>query len=172
MNTLDKDRAARPEKWAPVPGYEGDYEVSDQGKVRSYVRRGGPRMIAPRLVGPAGKQYHAVTLRGGKQVRVHRLVLAAFIGPCPEGLQGCHNNGDKLDNRLVNLRWDTPGANNRDKRVHGTDHQVRKTHCPRGHEYTPENCYDPTMTVRRCKLCARAAARHQHASGYVRPSLR
>ncbi|QOV97160.1 HNH endonuclease [Rhodococcus pyridinivorans] len=95
--------------------------------------------------------------------KVHRLVLEAFTGPCPDGMVGCHNDGDTTNNRLDNLRWDTPGANNRDKRTHGTDHQVQKTHCPRGHEYTPENCYDPTMKVRRCKTCAREKARKQTA---------
>ena len=57
------------------------------------------------------------------QFRVHRLVLEAFVGPCPEGHEGCHNDGNPLNNRLSNLRWDTPSANNRDKERHGT-HQI------------------------------------------------
>ena len=149
------------EEWRPVPGHHG-YFASDQGRIRSQLRDGKPpRILRPRLVGPAGKQYHAVCLAGGAQRRVHRLVLAAFVGLCPPGHEGCHNNGDKLDNRLGNLRWDTPGANARDKVTHGTDPQKRKTHCPGGHEYTPDNCYDPTMKVRRCKMCARDRARRQ-----------
>ncbi|MGH8035083.1 MAG: HNH endonuclease signature motif containing protein, partial [Lysobacterales bacterium] len=104
--------------------------------------------------------------------KVHRLVLEAFVGPCPDGMVGCHNDGDTRNNRLSNRRWDTPGSNNRDKQVHGTDHQVKKTHCPQGHEYTPENCYDPTMKHRRCKTCAQEKARAQHKRGYLRPSRR
>ena len=51
---------------------------------------------------------------------VHRIVLLAFIGPCPQGLVGCHNNGNPRDNRLVNLRWDTPKSNTADRKKHGT----------------------------------------------------
>lgn len=158
------------EVWKPIPGCEGEYEVSDQGRVRSLdrhvegmlgMRRG--RVLKPQWAGPRGKQYRQVTLRDGHQLKVHLLVLTVFAGPRPDGLQGCHTNGDKSDNRLINLRWDTPGANNRDKRAHGTDHQVRKTHCPRGHAYTPDNIYASDRPHRRCKECARERARSQSA---------
>lgn len=56
----------------------------------------------------------------GKFRLVHRLVLEAFVGPCPAGMEGCHNNGCPSDNRLQNLRWDTRLANNADKIRHGT----------------------------------------------------
>jgi predicted XRE-type DNA-binding protein len=52
---------------------------------------------------------------------VHRLVLEAFIGLCPEGMEACHNNGVKTDNRLDNLRWDTLSNNQLDRVRHGTD---------------------------------------------------
>ena len=51
---------------------------------------------------------------------VHRLVLETFVGPCPEGMQCCHNNNIRDDNRLENLRWDTPRNNEKDKLQHGT----------------------------------------------------
>jgi hypothetical protein len=51
----------------------------------------------------------------GKIVSVHLLVLEAFVGPRPPGLEGCHANDIKADNRLVNLRWDTRKSNTRDK---------------------------------------------------------
>jgi hypothetical protein len=51
---------------------------------------------------------------------VDRLVLEAFAGPCPEGLECCHNDGDPANNRLENLRWDTRKANVEDSRRHGT----------------------------------------------------
>lgn len=47
-------------------------------------------------------------------------MLAAFVGPCPEGLEVCHLDGDPLNNRLSNLRYDTRSANNLDKVGHGT----------------------------------------------------
>jgi hypothetical protein len=52
--------------------------------------------------------------------KVARLVLLAFVGPCPDGMECCHTNGNRTDNRLTNLRWDTPKANAADKRAHGT----------------------------------------------------
>ena len=58
--------------------------------------------------------------------RVHRLVLDAFVGPCPEGLEACHENGNRIDNRLSNLRWDTRSNNHQDKLKHGTDHRGSK----------------------------------------------
>jgi hypothetical protein len=51
---------------------------------------------------------------------VHRLVLSAFVGSCPEGLEGCHFDGNPFNNRLVNLRWDTRLANTHDSIRHGT----------------------------------------------------
>lgn len=55
-----------------------------------------------------------------KTQSVHRLIAEAFHGPCPPGLECCHNNGKRTDNRPENLRWDTRSANHLDKRRHGT----------------------------------------------------
>lgn len=67
--------------------------------------------------------YRFVNLaRGGKkqQVRIHRLVLGTFVGPAPEGMVACHGDGDRANNDLANLRWDTPKANSDDALRHGT----------------------------------------------------
>lgn len=64
-----------------------------------------------------------VTLSRDKKkwrVRVPVLVLTVFVGPCPLGLECCHENGDEKDDRLDNLRWDTHSANLMDRRKHGT----------------------------------------------------
>lgn len=53
-------------------------------------------------------------------VRVHRLVLEAFKGKCPDGMEGCHNDGNSLNNNLSNLRWDTHLNNMKDSEKHGT----------------------------------------------------
>jgi hypothetical protein len=50
---------------------------------------------------------------------VNRLVLETFVGPCPDGMEGCHNNGNHLDNRVNNLRWDTHLSNMQDRKRHG-----------------------------------------------------
>lgn len=100
------------ETWKPISGYEGRYEVSDMGRVRSLHFRGhrGSKVMTT-VRNYSG--YHVVSLgsKPKKQYRVHVLVLEAFVGPRPEGMQGCHRDDDKDDNRLCSLRWDTPKAN-------------------------------------------------------------
>ena len=66
----------------------------------------------------------AITLhRAGyvKTFTVHRLILLAFVGPCPEGMEACHNDGNASNNNLANLRWDTHINNEKDKVLHGTN---------------------------------------------------
>lgn len=58
-----------------------------------------------------------------ESVYVHHLVLLAFVGPRPDGLICCHNNGDPTDNRPSNLRWDTHASNSADAIKHGTAHK-------------------------------------------------
>lgn len=60
--------------------------------------------------------------RDGKKTSrfIHRLVLEAFVGPCPKGLICCHNDGNQANNRVKNLRWDTYQSNADDSHRHGT----------------------------------------------------
>lgn len=121
------------EIWKPVVGYEGLYEVSNLGRVRSVGRvvtyRNGRRVhCRSRVLKPAehpAGHLHVILCRVGKHVtaKVHRVVLEAFVGPCPEGMEGCHNDGNPADNALGNLRWDTHGANMRDRGEHGTGNE-------------------------------------------------
>ena len=157
------------ERWLPVPGYEGFYEVSDHGRVRSVdrvvVAGSGERKFAGRVLrlGTNRHGYMLVALRKPgiqKSKRAHRLVLEAFVGPCPEGMAACHENGDKLDNRLSNLRWDTTSSNLYDAVRHGTHHWASKTHCPQGHPYSPDNTIREA-NGRRCRECHR---RHNRES--------
>lgn len=53
------------------------------------------------------------------QPYIHRLVLEAFVGPCPPGLEGCHNDGNPTNNCISNLRWGTPASNAADRIKHG-----------------------------------------------------
>lgn len=73
----------------------------------------------PRKQATAKAGYKQAIL-GGKLTLVHRLVLEAFVGPCPEGMQACHNDGNPSNNCLHNLRWDTAKSNHADKVSHGT----------------------------------------------------
>lgn len=58
--------------------------------------------------------------RWRRNYQLHRLILEAFVGPCPDGMEGCHNDGDPENNAISNLRWDTPFNNTADKNRHGT----------------------------------------------------
>lgn len=115
------------ERWLPVVGYEGLYEVSDRGCIRSLSHMDGNGRTRPgrirRLVAqkPFGHLALMLSREGVNSKRyIHRLVLEAFVGPALEGQHGCHGDGDPSNNRLTNLRWDWPRENNADKRRHGT----------------------------------------------------
>lgn len=109
------------------------YEVSDQGRVRSYLarHRGSkfitePRLVQFNLLNENGSLYARLMIyEGDKKIRrnrfLHHLVLEAFEGPRPApGMLGCHNDGDKLNCRRSNLRWGTPAGNAADRAKHGT----------------------------------------------------
>lgn len=160
------------EEWRAVPGYEGLYEVSDMGRVRSLTRtvplRSSAKTIQGKMLGlrdfgPERHKRKAVTLyvNSVSKVRlVHQLVLEAFVGPRPEGMQGCHNNGQPFDNRPENLRWDTRSANALDSVRHGTHPEAKKTHCSNKHEYTPENTR-LRGSKRVCRTCHRDRERER-----------
>lgn len=161
------------EQWRSVADYEGYYQVSDHGRVRSLdrwietvSRWGGPlryfkpgRVLQPKMKKKATHAYQNVILSVGAKHdtrQIHRLVLETFRGPCPDGMEGCHDNGDLTDNRLANLRWDTPSANAYDRVKHGTHWQANAVECPHGHTLAAPNL-DPSakrLGFRRCHACA------------------
>lgn len=103
------------ERWAPVVGAEGFYEVSDHGRVRRAVPGRGTfvgKIMLPRVC-RKGYVRVALTVRSARRdAQVHRLVLESFVGPAPSERHQCnHINGRKSDNRLENLEWCTPGEN-------------------------------------------------------------
>lgn len=106
------------ETWKPIPNLPG-YDVSDHGNVRSWYNTHGQIVDHPHLL----KQ--SLSNKGRPRIRIrrkdkkctlsiHRLVLEAFVGPCPEGMQTCHYDDNPLNNHLDNLRWDTHAANVQD----------------------------------------------------------
>jgi hypothetical protein len=96
------------EVWKPVVGCEGRYDVSSMGRVRSYCRsHGRARELKPSLTHDG---YYRVSLRkdGKRKVwKIHSLVLVAFIGIRPVGMECCHKDNNRLNNRIENLCWDT-----------------------------------------------------------------
>lgn len=118
------------EIWKPAVGYEGQYEVSIKGNVRSvdrvvlccgevkgqYLSRKKGRNLRPGRM-PSG--HLSVALGKGNSVCVHSLVLTTFIGEAPPKHECLHINGDPADNRLENLRWGTRSENIFDAIRHG-----------------------------------------------------
>lgn len=165
------------EEWRDVVGWEGFYEVSSLGRVRSIRRRncvGG-------VLAPDGVQvkYLRVKLQANgrsRRRRVHVLVAEAFLGPRPVGPTGrlldvCHKNGDNNDNRVINLRYDTRSSNMRDTVANGAHQYAKRTACSHGHEYTPESTRvvqigpgadGKPRTRRVCRTCRRG--RHERVA--------
>lgn len=111
------------EVWKDISEFP-NYQVSNRGRVRSF-HRGKEWRILKTQVQRKSRRYMVASIglwQRGKYYRklIHRLVLEAFVGPCSEGQMCCHNNGDSLDNRLSNLRWDTRQANTQDSIRHGS----------------------------------------------------
>lgn len=98
------------EIWKPVPGYEGLYEVSNIGRVRSLKRNTTPGRILSQKI----SRYDSVSLfKDGKQnyCSVHRLVWSAFNGPIPDGAQVNHIDENPHNNVLSNLNLMSPKEN-------------------------------------------------------------
>lgn len=159
------------EEWRPVNGYEGRYEVSSLGRIRSLeryaqLRDGRKRKVYGRVLKPsvASHGYYSVSLHknGASTHSVHVIVATAFGQERPEGLvEVCHVDGNPHNNSAENLRWDSRSGNNRDQVKHGTHPHAFKTHCPQGHPYSEENTY--VYDGRRsCRTCHGEATR-KHA---------
>ncbi|MCF8703308.1 NUMOD4 motif-containing HNH endonuclease [Corynebacterium pseudokroppenstedtii] len=160
------------ERWRPVIDYEGIYEVSDLGNVRSVdrvvtrsdgrVRSFPSKLLSPGLSG-RWKRPLVVFSKNGKPTTfwVHRLVAEAFLGPCPEGMVVCHNNGNLADNRLSNLRYGTRSENMHDRVKRGDHPLAAKKKCIRGHLLDHPNLVPSSVIQgrRACLACSRAWAR-------------
>lgn len=121
--------AANAERWLPIAEYPG-YEVSSHGRVRSLEFRNGKTRMRRRIplvmrhtFSGSDRSRPAVSLCRDGIVRtrqIARLVLEAFIGPCPKGMECSHLNGNPVDNRVENLAWMTHRDNIGMKELHGT----------------------------------------------------
>lgn len=112
-------------KMKQIDGFDG-YFIDENGNVFSQKGNGRSKNAPKKLLkqstlGTGG--YPSVVLMKNKIVnrkRVHVLMLETFICPRPTGFVGCHNDGNKLNNHISNLRWDTQKNNELDKSIHGT----------------------------------------------------
>lgn len=165
------------EVWKPVVNFETLYDVSNYGHVRSLNHftidtLGRKRFFRGQLLSifPADDTKHLlVTLtKLGVHHRffVHVLVATTFIGPCPDGMECCHNDGNGLNNWYGNLRWDTRSSNNYDRAKHGVDWQRNKIVCPLDHILQPPNLIKwhwEKRGIRGCLACSRARGNEQTA---------
>ena len=118
------------EVWKDIPGYEGRYQASTEGRIRSVdlilhrrlkqgkrgemTRHGALKTLTP---GNSNIPYLKVWLHGDagrKCCLVHRVIAMTFLGPCPEGQEVRHLNNDYLDNRVENLAYGTHLENTAD----------------------------------------------------------
>lgn len=161
------------EHWIPVVGHESLYMVSDLGRVWSNKRTitradGRTSTVGGRIIKggtlPTGHRW--VGLSGNRRQYVHRLVLEAFVGPCPDGMECCHYDDDPSNNHLSNLRWATRNENMLDRSRNGIDNNATKnaTHCARGHEFNTENTIVNKGGHRSCRECKNAATRRRSAA--------
>ena len=149
------------ERWLPVVGYDGFYEVSDWGRVRSVARtvpRGrGTMRLQQRILKPQSNldgRLAVVLSKDGvaKRRTIHQLVAEAFIGPRPEGEVTRHLDDDHLHNHVSNLAYGPPPSNAQDLIRNGGNDRIMRLKCRKGHDYTTEN----TLWyggVRICKIC-------------------
>lgn len=166
------------EVWLPVVGYEGSYEVSDHGRVRSVDRvvshpfRGGTRTrryagILRKLSVSDPRQGGYLTVQlvnseGRRATRaVHRFVLEAFAGPCPPGKEALHADDDRMNNRISNLRWGTHLENMGDRNRNSGHPMSKRVRCPWEHLLVAPNLCQVTLRTtgkRNCLTCKRVRA--------------
>lgn len=133
-----RDQDTADERWRPVVEWEGFYEVSNVGRVRSVARmvrnRFSTRLIEGRIKAPGhhpyGYESHALTAEGRtrKTLLAHRMVLEAFVQPRPDDQVARHLNGDCTDNRVENLSWGTQKENIQDAVRHGRMKRGSESH--------------------------------------------
>lgn len=118
-------------------GFPG-YRVGDDGSVWSAWKRGGKgrgsvslgvvwKILSPKT-DSNGRHNYTLCCPSHKDVRPQVLVLLAFVGPCPEGMEGCHWDGNPANNNVWNLRWATHKDNMKDRTRHGRTYQGTAHH--------------------------------------------
>lgn len=102
--------------WRDIKGYT-NYFVNEDGDVKSLTRGRLLKHSYDKDGYPTVQLYcNGIAIHK----KIHKLVIETFRGPCPDGMQACHNDGDKLNTHYTNLRYDTSEGNQADRKKHGT----------------------------------------------------
>jgi NUMOD4 motif-containing protein len=168
------------EMWRPIPGYEGRYEASTEGRVRSLGFYVSMNHASGKLVRfwKAGRVFRPTPVSSGhlhvtlvddhgvqSKHSVHRLVLLAHIGPPPPNKPfGLHQDDNPANNRLTNLYWGDRPDNSFDSVRNGTHVQASKFTCSLGHQLIEPNLVPSTSArgFRGCLACKLTQANHNH----------
>lgn len=130
--------------------------MSDQGTLRDSLTG---LIIEPKAYASKKGGTH---YRRFRDKYLHHIVLEAFVGPRPPGMQCRHLNGNSLDNRLENLQWGTAREDNYDRVRHGTHQHSRRTRCKHGHLFDGAILNpDGSVKQRTCSTCQRNANRRK-----------
>jgi len=108
------DEGMLEERWLPVPDFEGWYDVSDFGRVRrvrAYKSTFVGKILKQRVSNSGYMQAFLCKNGKVKAMYAHRLVITSFVGPCPEGMEANHTDGNKTNNGLDNLEYVTHSEN-------------------------------------------------------------
>ena len=118
------------EVWKDIPEYEDEYQISSLGNVRSLPRvmsysNGGQRRYIGKILNPGLDSDGRLTVQlrkngKGRSFRIYRLIMAAFVGPCPDNMEVAHRDGDKTNNSISNLIYCTRKENMHHKQLHNT----------------------------------------------------
>jgi hypothetical protein len=117
------------EIWKDIRGFEGKYQISNYGRVKSLARfigKGAGYLKPEKIITTKFDQdgYAQIRLvvsdRMGKTFKIHRLVVLHFISEIPVGKIVCHKDGDKLNNQADNLYVGCIRSNTLDKYQHGS----------------------------------------------------
>lgn len=154
-----------PEQWRAIAGYEGSYEISDHGNVRSLPRKGGDgknykgRVLKPSTTARS-RIRQIILFKDGERYSstIHKLVLHTFVGEPKPGEEAIHNDGDAANNHVSNLQWGTSVDNAQAIIARGNNIHRRKERCPRGHllELPNLTAYSIRQNWRSCLSCSKA----------------
>lgn len=173
------------ESWVDIPQWEGFYQISNKGRVKSLARRvyyrGGVKyyekpetMLTPGLVGAKRRLYPRVVLCDGPRQRhamVHMLMAESFLADSYfPGAQACHWDDNQFNNTIENIRWGTRRENKLDQVRNGNHHQSNKSYCSRNHSLLLSENLVPSgvkQNKRQCRACRNAISKaHRQKRAY------